>query len=322
MKVDLCALRNQFGKTVRRSDLLAYCAQHSLAVPKLRCVSRGRNPVYAFDSAPDSSDSPPEPVKTKSVEVLRQEIAERFDALEDMAYGVLRGHYRALIVAGNPGIGKTYTIERALLAATAWGNFKTRVVHGYARASGLYGLLYDSREASSILMLDDCDSIFGDETSLNMLKTALDTTKSRHISWLSEYRFKDENGNILPNSFTFDGAVIFVTNMDFERSLKSRLAPHIEALLSRSYYLDLHLRSAQELFLRLEQVVQKTDMVEHLGITPEQGASVLEYIRAHQAQLREVSLRTVVKLANVLKASQDQETFERIARLVCWKQGA
>ena len=74
------------------------------------------------------------------------------------------------------------------------------------------------------------------------MKGALDTTKRRVISWRSEKIFEAEDGEAIPSSFDFEGAVIFVTNKNFDREImrSSKLTPHLEALISRSFYLDLN----------------------------------------------------------------------------------
>lgn len=325
----LSTLRNKFGTQIRRSDLVAYCAAQGIEIPKLPCAMGGRNPLYELNSPSvaeatplaDEVESPAPVAPARSDDEVQADIKERFGALDDMAYGVVSGHYRALVVSGNPGIGKTYTLEKILSGSAGLGGFRFKAVHGFARATGLYQLLYENREPGSVLLLDDCDSVFGDETSLNILKAALDTTKTREISWYSEHNLKDESGQALPKSFEYHGSIIFVTNVDFDRVMRNsgKLAPHLEALLSRVYYLDLHMRSEQALMLRLAGVVLGSEMLEQLGLSKEQGEKILTYIREKKAQLREVSLRTVVKLANIVKASNSDDEFLRVARLACCK---
>lgn len=327
----LPTLRNKHGNSIRRSELVAFCEAHRLDVPKLPCLSGGRNPVYDIMGVDPSEAVTLEsevPAVAPAVELTDEEIladiANRFGALDDMAYGVVSGHYRALIVSGNPGIGKTYTLEKILSGASGLGGFTFKAVHGFTRATGLYQLLYENSAPGSVLLLDDCDSVFGDETSLNILKAALDTTKTREVSWYSEHNLKDEDGNELPKHFEYNGAIIFVTNLDFDRAMRSsgRLGPHLEALISRSYYLDLNMRSERYLMSRLAHVVRNSEMLTALNMTTEQGEKILTYIAEKKKQLREVSLRTVVKLANIIKASNSDEEFERVARLACCRQGA
>jgi hypothetical protein len=154
---------------------------------------------------------------------------------------------------------------------------------------------------------------------LNLLKAALDTTDSRTVAWHSEKKFEDEAGDALPKSFEFEGAVIFVTNLDFEKSIGSgnRLAPHLAALISRSFYLDLNLASKRDLMARIAGVVRKTDMLATLGLSVSAGDSILAYLDEASAKLRERSLRTVVKLAQILKASDTADEFRRVANATC-----
>lgn len=285
----------------------------------------GRPPKSAYsiaDQVMDLTEGQAGEGKSETVVIEEETLAigDRFAALEDMAYGVAAQHYRAMIVSGQPGTGKTYGLEKVLKAQRAIGTIsKLTVVHGFTRATGLYKLLYDNREAGSVLVFDDCDSVFSDETSLNILKAALDTTHVRTISWHSERNFKDDEGNELPHTFEFEGSVIFVTNLDFDRSMGSKLGPHLAALISRSYYLDLNMRSQAELLERIDSVVRGSEMLESLGLSVEQGEKILTYIHAKTKALREISLRTVVKLANIVKASGDDGEFERVAKMTCCK---
>ena len=70
------------------------------------------------------------------------------------------------------------------------------IIKGYVRALGLYKSLYNYRHAGKVLVFDDADTIFNDETALNILKAVCDTTERRTVSWLSEYKIVDEDGVI------------------------------------------------------------------------------------------------------------------------------
>jgi len=276
----------------------------------------GRPPKSAYEGQSDTADAISDTADSTDVE---QDISQRFTALEDMARGVIAGCYRAVVVSGNPGIGKTFTLERILGEAAVNKKVRYTSVHGYARATGLYRLLYDHRQEGNVILFDDCDSVFGDETSLNLLKAALDSTKKRQVSWHSEKNFKDDGGENLPKSFDFEGSVIFITNLDFDKAISSRLGPYLEALISRSFYLDLNMRSANQLMTRLTSVVHGSSILKDLGLSEEDGEYLLGYIQKNWRSLREVSLRTVVKLSSILKASVDNKEFERVARATCCK---
>jgi hypothetical protein len=201
-------------------------------------------------------------VDTHSKQTDEERIAEiglRFEMLDEMTKAVLNGDIRAMIVSGPPGVGKSYTVENQIDRANLFQNIanakpKHTVVKGSASAIGLYKVLYEYSDANSVIVFDDCDSILFDDVSLNLLKGALDSGKSRKISWLSESRvLKQED---IPNSFQFKGSVIFITNLKFDQVKSTRLKDHLEALQSRCHYLDLTLDTMRDKVLRIRQIAK------------------------------------------------------------------
>ena len=184
---------------------------------------------------------------------------------------------------------------------------KFESVRGFVRATGLFKLLWEHREKGSVLMFDDADSVFADETALNLLKGALDTTKKRTISWRSEKAFEDATGGEIPQSFDFDGSVIFVTNLNFQRAVASnnRLAPHMEALMSRSFYLDLNLTTTRELIVRIQSVVKHSSILSTMGLSKTAQKTIMAYIVENTTRLRELSLRSVIKLGTIMRVAKD-----------------
>ena len=155
-------------------------------------------------------------------------IKERFEILDQMATAATNGDIRAMIVSGPPGVGKSFGVEQVVEKAVlfdkiAGKRLRAEVVKGSATALGLYQILYKYSDANSVVVFDDCDEIFYDQTALNLLKGALDTGKNRKISWLSESHSLRREG--IPDSFTFKGAVIFITNINFTECKSKTLKP-------------------------------------------------------------------------------------------------
>ena len=260
---------------------------------------------------------------TRTEAEIEKEIIERFQAVDRMAEGVVNSQFRSLIVSGNPGIGKTYTLESIFDRAAADGIIEFQKVTGFVRATGLFRLFWENREPNQVLMLDDADSVFADEVSLNLLKTACDSTRRRWVSWRSEKNFDDKSGESetgdIPKEFEFKGHIVFVTNLDFDRLIRgnNRLTPHLEAMVSRAFYLDLNLSSVRELMVRIRSVVNHTEML--ADFSESARASILAYMEKHIARLREISLRMVLKLAQIYKTSKNDADFELMALASCLK---
>ena len=107
----------------------------------------------------------------------------------------------------------------------------------------------------------------------------------------------------IPNAFDFEGSVLFLSNKDFDKEIErgSRIAVHLEAIMSRCHYLDLEIGSMRDKLLRIKQVVQD-GMLAPFEFTAQQEADVVAFVMDNAEYLREVSLRMVKKIADWVKA--------------------
>ena len=147
-----------------------------------------------------------------------------------------------MIVSGPPGVGKSFGVEKVLgkhdmIATLGERPAKYQVVKGAMSAIGLYCKLYNYADKDNVLVFDDCDSVLLDDLSLNILKAALDSKKSRTIHWNTD-SFKLRNEGV-PDSFEFKGSAIFITNIKFDNVKSKKLRDHLEALESRCHYICL-----------------------------------------------------------------------------------
>ena len=108
----------------------------------------------------------------------------------------------------------------------------------------------------------------------------------------------------MPNSFEFHGGVIFITNIKFDNVKSKKLRDHLEALESRCHYIDLTIDTLREKLLRIDQIV-KDGMLNAYQFDTATHDAIVAYIKQHARQLREVSLRTVLKVADLAKAFPD-----------------
>jgi hypothetical protein len=251
--------------------------------------------------------------KHETEEQIDARIAERFDILDVLTEACIVGNSRALIVSGPAGLGKSYTVEKAL---QNWdpNEINHTIVKGYVRATGLVKLLYQYREHGQVVVFDDADSIFFDDVSLNLLKAVCDTTERRRVSWLSEGKLVDEeSADLIPRSFDFNGTVIFISNYDFDAMIDRghKLAPHLQALVSRAHYIDLSLKTRRDYLIRIRQVIRQ-GLLNDLSF--EARSDVITFIEQNHEKLRELSLRMALKLGSLRKQGGD---WERIARITC-----
>ena len=242
--------------------------------------------------------------REESDEETIERLRERFGILEDMTRAWKKGDVRAMIVSGPPGVGKSFGVEKVLgkhdLVATLGERpAKYQVVKGAMSAIGLYCKLYQYADKDNVIVFDDCDSIFADELSLNILKAALDSKKNRTIHWNTDsYKLRNEG---VPDSFTFKGSAIFITNIKFDHVKSAKLRDHLTALESRCHYIDLTIDTDREKMLRIKQIT-KDGMLAEYKLDDETVDDIVDFIDINKKRLRELSLRTVLKIADLAKA--------------------
>ena len=250
-----------------------------------------------------------------------ERLRERFDMLEDMTKATKRGDVRAMIVSGPPGVGKSHGVEKVLgnhelIAQLGNKPAKYEVVKGAMSAIGLYCKLYKHADKDNVLVFDDCDSVFSDELSLNILKAALDSKKNRKICWNTD-SFKLRNEGV-PDSFNFAGSAIFITNIKFDNVKSKKMRDHLEALESRCHYIDLTIDTDREKMLRIKQIT-KDGMLDDYKLGEHVVDEIVDFMETNKTKLRELSLRTVLKVADLAKAFPQK--WEAMAENTVMKRG-
>ena len=258
----------------------------------------------SVDSESKLRDKAPEQKRDETDEETIERMRQRFDILTDMTKATKRGDVRAMIVSGPPGVGKSFGVEQVLDrygVVSTLGNTRPKyeVVKGAMSPIGLYCKLYNFSDADNVLVFDDCDSILLDDLSLNILKAALDSKKTRKICWNTDSHMLRREG--VPDTFNFAGSVIFITNIKFDNVKSKKLRDHLEALESRCHYIDLTIDTIREKILRIKQIV--TDgMLKTYSLPKDTEDSIVSFVDENKRQLREISLRTVLKIADLAKA--------------------
>jgi len=257
-----------------------------------------------------------------SDEDLIEKTRARFQVLTDMTKAVKAGDVRAMIVTGPPGVGKSFGVEEVLTKDDLFNTLGERkpryeIVKGAMSAIGLYSKLYEFSSEKNVIVFDDCDSVLLDDLSLNILKAALDSSKKRTISWNTDSRILRSEG--IPDRFEFKAGAIFITNIKFENVRSKKLQDHLAALESRCHYIDLQMDTDREKVLRIKQIVAD-GMLDEYELSDVAKIDVVDFVSNNRAKLRELSLRTVLKVAQLRKAFADN--WEAMAEVTVMKRGA
>jgi len=261
--------------------------------------------------------------RDETPEQAMDRIRERFDIIDTMTHAVAKGVVRGLIVSGPPGVGKSFGVEKILEEYEAINKLSgetttnTEIVKGAMTPIGLYQTLYDNSSNGSILVFDDCDSVLFDEVCLNMLKAVLDSGKKRIISWKSESNALRRDK--IPDRFEFKGGCVFITNVSFAHVRSKKIADHLQALMSRCHYIDLELDSVEDRFLRIKQIVGD-GMLDEYNFGPEGDAEVIDFMLEKASLLREISLRQVLKIADLRKMAPG--SWRNMAEATCMRRNS
>lgn len=253
-------------------------------------------------------------VTAPTVVESRFSINERFGFIADMVALLASGEQPSVVVSGDAGLGKSFNVTKALtdlgytdiscLADFEVGTYmnmaKTfRVVKGYSSAKGLYRTLYENKDG--IVVFDDTDSVLKDAVALNILKAALDSYARRIITWNVE--MKDDE---LPTAFEFKGKIIFISN------LPSYLLD--KALLSRTLSVDLTMNNAQKIE-RMHYLLTQEDFMPEYDQDHKKDA--MNLIDELQDTVKELSLRTLVKVTKIRKANPNNNWKELAEYAIC-----
>ena len=233
-------------------------------------------------------------------EILK-DLTARFDMLSRLTRASLEQNVRSFVVSGAAGIGKSYNVQKVLENTE---DAKYSVTHGTLSAINLYMLAYEFRNEGDVIVLDDADGIFQDEDALNILKALCDSSPTRRVSYLKEANVLKERE--IPQTFEFHGAFIFISNQDFQSIVDdggNKLVPHFAALMSRSLYLDLQVHNRRSLSLWVNYIAREGRLFDRERVDPATGDKILNFITQHRDDLRELSVRTLVKMCELFRAS-------------------
>lgn len=258
-------------------------------------------------------------MQTETDDEAMERIAETFAMLDVIVDSSAKGTIRGLVVSGPPGIGKSFGVRKQLEVANMFRKMKGQdpdyeIISGGTSAIGLYQKLYYNRTPGRVIVFDDCDGILFEEESLNLLKAALNSDDKRRICWNKESRVL--NTDDIPNYFDFEASILFLSNIDFDRTVAkgSRIAEHLKAIMSRCHYLDLEIGSTRDQLLRIRQVVRDGMLAPYL-FSPQEEQDILDFVMENAEFLREISLRMVKKIADFVKTDPTQ--WRKLTEATC-----
>lgn len=275
--------------------------------PTAKTLSLGIDDAEITPSVHVGPHSEPETINVRVPRIVPTTtfpVNKRFEFLADFTEMVATGKIPSLIVTGESGLGKTYTVMNkmqememenistvnAIQDGYADGDYV--VIKGHMTPGGLYEQLYNYRD--KIVILDDCDKALEDKTSLGLLKAALDSYDSRVLSWMS---MRD---NDAPNSFEFTGGIIFISNKS-----QGEIDPTVRG---RSINVDLTMTDD-------EKIERMGGILEHIipEIPLEYKQDALDLIREKKNVARRLDLRSLISVSKIRNSGK--ENWKELAEM-------
>lgn len=225
-----------------------------------------------------------------------------FKAIELYTIQVARGKSNSLLITGMAGVGKTATVTDTLRSIGMIPDVHYYKSTGTITTAALYEVLFKNR--NKLVIFDDCDAVFKDPDSVNLLKGALDTYETRELSKHTkgntfdstnmsdeeiQNRWEESNEKLLPNRFNFSGQVIFISNLAEDK--------FDNALLSRSLHVDVHLNKS-EIIDRMKEIMRKV-LPDVSMQEKEEALDYLVYVTDNYPVKFDLNVRTLVHSINL-----------------------
>jgi hypothetical protein len=234
-------------------------------------------------------------------------------------------------IYGYPGIGKSYEIKNRLETAGTKFVMVTGNISMFAFGVQLAVINFlNPNQERIIVFCDDVDTLVANESSCNMLKSALHGPKvftyekSLQSQWsnLSELqkeaiKYHQDDGKMGFQVPTGSMSFLIVSNIQLptddevrkareKNKSKSSLLAHKNAIRSRCMVQDFSLSNA-ELWGWIADVVLNTTCLDELELSVDQKHSILDFIWDNWESLTERSIRLIEKMAIIMQ--EYPETF-------------
>lgn len=220
------------------------------------------------------------------------DINKKFQFLSQLTRMVINKTSVSLVITGEGGLGKSYTVKKELLIKDLTKGMDYEIIKGFSTPRGLYRTLYENN--GKLIIFDDCDEVLDDKIAKNLLKGALDSYDSREISWITQTSNPD-----LPDNFEFTGRIIFISNKSQDNI--------DQAILSRSMAIDLTM-SAEDKLKRMEFIIETSkEFMREYPIEFKNDA--LEVIKENINEIREFSLRSLEKVVKI-RAGEEEKAYD------------
>lgn len=257
---------------------------------------------------------------------IAREVQDTFDGIYAQVTNFVQNPNSAingLIISGDAGTGKTYTVKKALRDTNHKDNVEY-IKGGKITAAALYVKLYLNRAKHRIVILDDCDIIHHAEKRqiVPMLLGAAELGQQREVSWETARKNALMEEHNVPNQFDFHGSIIWITN-DRKDDIGRAIKQWKNAIFSRFNFAECNFTDEQK-FMYTMHLVENLNMLgencqEFAGGYPEAIVEqAADYMSENYRNLVEVTPRQAIKIADIMHHNTDA-TLLRVMLHQLWK---
>jgi hypothetical protein len=269
---------------------------------------------------------------TNRINPIAKEVQDIFDGVyaQVQSFAVNKNSaINGLLVSGDAGTGKTYTVKKALVDLGVHGNVEY-IKGGKITAASLYVKLWLNRAKHRIVVLDDVDIIHHSEKNkiIPMILGACDLGFNREVSWeTAKPNALMEQVGCYDMSFTFNGTLIWITNdtiQDIEKSCKQWKS----ALLSRFNVAKCYFTDEQKYMYTIhlcENVgMLNGNCVDHKmpdgtsGYPQESIDNAIDYMYTNYRKLVEITPRIALRICDTFHYQDDEKLRKNILQQM-WK---
>lgn len=247
------------------------------------------------------------------INALAREVQEVFDGIYAQTTSFVThpdSAINGLIVSGDAGTGKTFTVKKAIRDSGYMNNVEY-IKGGKITAASLYVKLYLNRAKHRIVILDDCDIVHHGEKRqiVPMLLGAVELGQQRDVSWEVARRNPLMIENDVPTRFDFHGSVIWITN-DRKNDIGQAVKQWRNAIFSRFNFAECKFSDEQKYSYTMH-LIEHMDMLgvncqEFKGGYPQEIIDqTLDYLDQNYRNLVEVTPRQAIKIADILHHNPD-----------------
>ena len=230
-------------------------------------------------------------------EVTDVERVAALDKQNAMLRRLVQGNW-SMIVLGEPGTGKSETVENVLTE----NNIDAAGIKGVGSPIGLYKFLYDNNGKTNII--DDSDPLLANVEATEILKATTDSKKNRKVSWVKQNQNLASLG--YPNEFVFTGRIIIITNLPLAVTPGSNMNKAqmlMKPVVDRLPIMAMGMPNRHWQVLHLKTLHDRNEIVyfkEH-NVPDSIRKQMIDFIEVNQDNFSNISFRTIVKMVNFWK---------------------